>query len=155
MERRSFEEMKNFQKAVLLLSIFLFISCPKKENRVPETASKVKKEKMEVIDLETTKRLVGKGAVLIDNRPLSKFEKGHLEGAINLPFFAEDHPTNEMTRENLEKAIAGKKTVVFYCTGRMRAHNALKQAKEWGIKAEMYWYKNGFQEWSRTENVVR
>ena len=77
--------------------------------------------------------------------------KGHIKGAVNLPFFTKGHPTNKMTKENLEKAVNGAKTVVFYCTGNKRAFHALNQAKEWGINAKMFWYKNGFEEW-KTKN---
>ena len=102
---------------------------------------------MNIIDRIQTERFLQSGAVFIDNRLESKFSLGHIEGAVNLPFFVENDPTNKMTQENLTKAIGDKKVVVFYCTGRLRAYHALKQAEKWGISAEMYWYKNGYEEW--------
>jgi len=107
-----------------------------------------------IIDIIQTKKLIKEGAVLIDNRPERKFVKGHIKGAINLPFFMKNHPTNKMTKENLLKAVNNKKVIVFYCSGYKRAFHALNQAKVWGIKAKMYWYKNGFEEWETSEPFI-
>lgn len=104
-------------------------------------------EDVNIIDIKQTEYFLKSGAVFIDNRPPHKFSLGHINGAINLPFFVKNDPSNQMTKENLAQAIGGKKVVVFYCTGRLRAYHAIKQAQEWGISAKMYWYKNGYEEW--------
>lgn len=104
-------------------------------------------ENVKIIDRAQTEQFLQKGAVFIDNRPEYKFSLGHIEGAINLPYFIANDPSNKMTKENLAQAIGDNDLVVFYCTGMERAYHALKQAEEWGITAEMYWYKNGFEEW--------
>jgi len=106
-------------------------------------------ENVKIIDRAQTEHFLKKGAVFIDNRPEYKFSLGHIEGAVNLPYFVANDPSNMMTRENLLRAIGEKSVVVFYCTGMERAYHALKQAQQWGITAEMYWYKNGFEEWKR------
>ncbi|SLM32264.1 Rhodanese domain protein [Desulfamplus magnetovallimortis] len=106
---------------------------------------------VQIIDQSTTERLLRDGAVLIDNRPEHKFQSGHLKGAINLPYFKKDHPSNIMTKENLLEAMGDQTVVVFYCSGALRAYHALKQAKAWGIDAQMYWYKDGFDVWKITE----
>ena len=104
-------------------------------------------ELVTVIDIEQTDQLLQNGAVFIDNRPEHKFALGHITGAVNLPFFVPGHPDNRMTRENLLETIGDRQVVVFYCSGMMRAYHALKQAEQWGVSAEMYWYRNGFHEW--------
>lgn len=104
-------------------------------------------EDVKIIDKIQTEKLLKTGALFIDNRPEYKFSLGHIKGAINLPFFIANDPTNKMTKDNLTQAIGDHKVVVFYCTGMERAYHALKQAHQWGITAEMYWYKNGFEEW--------
>ena len=104
-------------------------------------------EDVKIIDRTETEHLLQRGAVFIDNRPEYKFSLGHIEGAINLPYFIANDPENKMSKENLFQAIGKNKIVVFYCTGMERAYHALKQAQQWGITAEMYWYKNGFEEW--------
>jgi len=100
-----------------------------------------------IIDIKQTEYFLKSGAVFIDNRPVHKFVLGHIKGAVNLPFFVKNDPSNKMTKENLAQAIGDKKVVVFYCTGMLRAYHAIKQAEEWGISAEMHWYKNGYEEW--------
>ena len=104
-------------------------------------------EEVSIIDRRQTEHFLRSGAVIIDNRPEEKFARGHIEGAVNLPFFVAGDPENKMTRENLLQAIGKNKVVVFYCTGHLRAYHAVKQARQWGVTAEMYWYKNGFEEW--------
>ena len=86
-------------------------------------------EDVHIIDRVQADRFLQSGAVFIDNRPESKFSIGHIEGAINLPFFVENDRSNKMTRENLATAIGDKEIVVFYCTGHERAYHAIKQAK--------------------------
>ena len=104
-------------------------------------------DEVRIIDRKQTEHFLRSGAVFIDNRPEEKFVQGHIEGAVNLPFFVAGDPENKMTRENLLQAIGKNKVVVFYCTGHLRAYHAVKQARQWGVTAEMYWYKNGFEEW--------
>lgn len=108
-------------------------------------------EDVNIIDIRTTELFLKQEAVFIDNRPEQKFISGHLKGAVNLPYFKKNDPSNKMTKENLLKAIGNKDVVVFYCSGQQRAYHALKQAEEWGIKAQMYWYKDGFDVWNISE----
>lgn len=105
------------------------------------------KDNVNIIDRVQAAQFLKSGAIFIDNRPEYKFSLGHINGAVNLPFFVANDPSNKMTKENLSKAIGNKDVVVFYCTGMQRAYHALKQAEQWGISAKMYWYKNGFEEW--------
>jgi rhodanese-related sulfurtransferase len=104
-------------------------------------------EDVKIIDRTQTEHFLQTGAVFIDNRPEYKFSLGHIKDAINLPYFVANDPSNKMTKDDLVQAIGKNKVVVFYCTGMQRSYHALKQAKQWGITADMYWYKNGFEEW--------
>lgn len=108
-------------------------------------------EDVNIIDMPTTKSLLKQGAVFIDNRPEEKFFSGHIKGAVNLPYLKKNDSSNKMTKENLLKAIGNNENIVFYCSGQQRAYHALKQAKEWKIKGQMYWYKDGFEVWSIAE----
>ncbi len=107
-----------------------------------------------IIDIAQAEYFLRNGAVFIDNRPEHKFSRGHIKGAVNVPFFMANDPSNIMTRENLLQAVGDKEVVVFYCTGRQRAYHALKQARKWGVSAEMYWYRNGFTEWALRKPAV-
>lgn len=86
--------------------------------------------------------------VLIDNRPQYKFEKGHIAGAINLPYYQDGALENVLNQETLQKLSKGKK-VIFYCTGNMRAYHASVDAiKKWGVpKDRIMWFKGGMNEW--------
>lgn len=121
----------------------------KEVKKVKEVKKEVKKQEITIISQEETKKLIEKGVALIDNRPARKFNAGHIKGAINLPFYKAGDPTNVMTRENLIKAIGKKSNVVFYCTGFIRAENASKIAIKWNIKQKIYWYKDGYRDWSQ------
>ena len=139
---------------LVLAAVFAGFSCTKKEEATPapkKEAIQIPEKADPIIDIVQAKKLLNEGAVFIDNRPESKFVKGHINGAVNLPFFMKGHPTNKMTKENLQKAVNGAKTVVFYCSGHKRAFHALNQAKEWGINGKLYWYKGGFEEWKTRE----
>jgi rhodanese-related sulfurtransferase len=109
---------------------------------------------MDIIDAVQTERLLQSGAVFIDNRPEDKYALGHIEGAVNLPFLIAGDPANRMTRENLVQTVGDGKVVVFYCTGHQRAYHAMKQAEQWGVQAEMHWYKNGFSEWKKLQMPI-
>ncbi len=117
----------------------------------PQKAPESPLSGVNVIGIEEAEKMLKEGIPFIDNRPENLFKAGHLEGAVNLPFYVKGHPTNEMTKENLLEAIGDSDKVVFYCTGRFRGLNAFKKAQEWEIDKEMYWYKGGFTEW-RAQN---
>ena len=78
-----------------------------------------------IIDRAQTEHFLQSDAVFIDNRPEYKFSLGHIEGAINLPYFIANDPSNKMTKENLAQAIGDNNLVVFYCTRMERAYHAL------------------------------
>jgi 3-mercaptopyruvate sulfurtransferase SseA len=146
-----FMKMRFLISLIVLASILIGFSCTKKVETPAPKKEVAPTQKMvdPIIDITQAKKLLEEGAVFIDNRPEKKFMKGHIKGAVNLPFFTKGHPTNVMTKENLLKAVNGKKTVVFYCSGHKRAFHALNQAKEWEINAKLYWYKAGFREWKK------
>ncbi len=123
--------------------LFSCTSSPKEQSHVPT------EQKVVSIDFQHAEKLRAEGAVFIDNRPAHKYQKGHIDGAVNLPFFQPGHSSNVMTKENLLKAIGDKSKVVFYCTGYNRAYHALKQAQTWKIDKEMFWYQKGYAEWSQ------
>jgi rhodanese-related sulfurtransferase len=112
------------QRIILLFGLLLFAALPVHAE-----------EAVKIIDRIQTEYFLQSGAVFIDNRPAAKFSRGHIEGAVNLPFFVADDPANIMTRKNLVQAIGDNKVVIFYCTGMMRAYHAVKQARQWGITA--------------------
>ena len=53
-------------------------------------------EEVSIIDRRQTEHFLRSGAVFIDNRPEEKFAHGHIEGAVNLPFFVAGDPENKI-----------------------------------------------------------
>lgn len=81
--------------------------------------------------------------VVIDARRREEFEKGHIEGAVNLL-------DTDMTPAKLARLVARQDTpVLFYCNGErcLRSANAAKLALEWGYR-KVYWFRGGWREWS-------
>jgi len=80
--------------------------------------------------------------VIIDNRHAVEFEKGHIEGAINLL------DTN-MQRDDLARLAHRAETpLLFYCNGErcLRSSHAALMAVKWGY-TRIYWFRGGWQEW--------
>ena len=81
--------------------------------------------------------------IIIDARRQEEFEKGHIEGAVNLL-------DTDMTQARLAKLVAGTDApVLFYCNGErcLRSTNAAKLALGWGYR-KVYWFRGGWNEWS-------
>lgn len=81
--------------------------------------------------------------VVIDSRRQEEFEKGHIEGAVNLL-------DTDMSQASLARLVAKTDTpVLFYCNGErcLRSSNAAKLALKWGY-SKVYWFRGGWKEWS-------
>lgn len=85
--------------------------------------------------------------VVVDARRQEEFDKGHIEGAINLL-------DTDMTRASLARHVPRTDTpLLFYCNGErcLRSSNAAKLALEWGYR-KVYWFRGGWTEW-RNKNL--
>lgn len=81
--------------------------------------------------------------IIIDARRKEEFEKGHIEGAVNLL-------DTDMTQAKLARLVpATDASVLFYCNGErcLRSTNAAKLALGWGYR-KVYWFRGGWNEWS-------
>jgi len=79
---------------------------------------------------------------VIDARKVSDFEKGHIEGAINLP-------NTETDEASLGKIVSAKADpVLFYCNGERcgRSVESAKKAVSYNY-SKIYWFRGGMQEW--------
>ncbi len=79
--------------------------------------------------------------VIIDARKRSDYQKGHIEGAVNLP-------NTETTPESLAGVIPSKSTpVVFYCNGVKcgRSVESVQKTVSAGY-SQVYWFHGGIQE---------
>ena len=78
--------------------------------------------------------------MLIDLRTPKEYEEGHIEGSVNIDFFA----------DNFEDEIAKldkNKTVYIYCASGGRSGETLKLMKESGFKM-VYHLPVGYDGWS-------
>lgn len=96
------------------------------------------------ITAETAIELVGSipNLVVIDNRHAEEFEKGHIEGAINLL-------DTTLQRTDLARlAPKPDRPLLFYCNGErcLRSSHAAQMAVKWGY-TRIYWFRGGWQEW--------
>ena len=96
------------------------------------------------VTAETVVDLVGSlpDLVIIDNRHAVEFEKGHIEGAINLL-------DSSLQRADLARlAPRPDKPLLFYCNGErcLRSSHAAQMAVNWGY-TRIYCFRGGWQEW--------
>ena len=93
----------------------------------------------EVIDII----LANPGLIVIDSRKKTEYQKGHIEGAINIL-------NTRFKREDLERISPVKsKAILFYCNGTrcLRSSNSIYKAKDWGYSS-LIWFRGGWKEWT-------
>ena len=81
--------------------------------------------------------------VVIDSRKKTEFQKGHIEGAINIL-------NTKLKQEDLEKISPDKsKEILFYCNGTrcLRSTDSINKAKKCGY-SKLIWFRGGWKEWT-------
>ena len=81
--------------------------------------------------------------VVIDSRKKTEYQKGHIEGAINIL-------NTQLKPEDLERVSPDKSTkILFYCNGTrcLRSSDSIKKAKSWGY-SKLIWFRGGWKEWT-------
>ena len=85
--------------------------------------------------LEISKKI--QGVILLDVRSIQEYEEGHIQGAINIPFYE--------IQQNAERIIKDKNSVIIaYCSAGIRSKNAIKILKKLGYK-NLYNVKEGIE----------
>lgn len=113
----------------------------------------VKAEDLRILDAQQVYQMINSSdVVLIDNRAFALYERGHIPHALHMEYFKPQSEQNKMTAEML-KPFQGK-TLIFYCSGRVRAYHAATQAMEWEISPDIFWFKGGWQEWTNYTNSM-
>ncbi len=80
--------------------------------------------------------------VIVDNRPRADYDRGHIEGAVNIL-------NTDLTAAVLSLYVADKHTpVLFYCRGLTcgRSASAVRAALDWGY-TDVYYYALGMDDW--------
>ena len=81
--------------------------------------------------------------IVIDSRKKTEYQKGHIEGAINIL-------NTRLKPEDLERVSPDKSTeILFYCNGSrcLRSTDSIKKAKSWGY-SNLIWFRGGWKEWT-------
>lgn len=101
------------------------------------------------VDTMFAMNLFEKKTPFIDVRSAEDYEKGHIQGAINLPL------KDGFTSEALSAVVKKNKPVVFYCNGItcQASSKATQQALDWGWTSVFY-YRVGFPEWKKVGLAV-
>ncbi|RKZ68335.1 MAG: rhodanese-like domain-containing protein [Gammaproteobacteria bacterium] len=81
--------------------------------------------------------------IVIDSRKKTEYQKGHIEGAVNIL-------NTQLKSEDLERVSPDKTTeILFYCNGTrcLRSADSIKKAKAWGY-TRLIWFRGGWKEWT-------
>ncbi len=131
-----------YQRRILVSILMLFSSALVAEQKpyAPENIKEVTivsaEEMVELI-------LARPDLVIIDSRKKTEYQKGHIEGAINML-------NTQLKPEDLERVSPDKSTeILFYCNGTrcLRSADSIKKAKSWGYN-KLIWFRGGWKEWT-------
>jgi rhodanese-related sulfurtransferase len=80
--------------------------------------------------------------LVIDSRKKTEFQKGHIQGAVNIL-------NTRMKAEDLQHIAPDKdQRILFYCNGTrcLRSTDAITKAQSWGY-TQIIWFRGGWKEW--------
>ena len=101
------------------------------------------------VDAQGAEKLIAtnKSVVILDVRTPKEFEKGHIPGATNLNFFADDFD------QHIGKFDKNKSYLV-YCASGGRSSDARDKMKEMQFKS-VYQLDGGFKDWEKSGKKVQ
>jgi rhodanese-related sulfurtransferase len=131
-----------YQRRILVSILMLFSSALVAEQKpyAPENIKEVT-----IVSAEEVVELIlaRPDLVIIDSRKKTEYQKGHIEGAINML-------NTQLKPEDLERVSPDKSTeILFYCNGTrcLRSADSIKKAKSWGYN-KLIWFRGGWKEWT-------
>ena len=131
-----------YQRRILVSILMLFSSALVAEQKpyAPENIKEVT-----IVSAEEVVELIlaRPDLVIIDSRKKTEYQKGHIEGAINML-------NTQLKPEDLERVSPDKSTeILFYCNGTRchRSADSIKKAKSWGYN-KLIWFRGGWKEWT-------
>ena len=95
---------------------------------------------------EFEKKMASEKYLLVDVRTAEEFSEGHIKGAINIDYLAENFSI-EIQELELESPV------LLYCRSGNRSSKAMKTMKELGFK-EVYNLEGGIKGWISENNPV-
>lgn len=102
------------------------------------------------VGLNKAKSLYDDGAVFIDVRDRQSWSLGHIEGAVNLDFNANEFSVLYLS-EDLDRATP----IVFYTSSSLNIRSAMASffATNWGY-TNVYYFREGFYSWMAADLPV-
>lgn len=96
-----------------------------------------------LVDTTQAKTLFEQEVLFVDVRKDSDWEAGRVPGAVHLEL------KKVFSNDTLSEEIDKKEAVVIYCNGVkcLRSSKAVKLALSWGY-SNVYYYRNGFPDWT-------
>jgi len=120
-----------------------------------EIPTPTKLDGVKIVSTDEVKAMLGqKGVYVYDMRKALNYGKGHLKGAVSLPFkwtVDDDDPAKRQGQFDMAVLPPDKNAkIIFHSDGPAgwKSYYASKAAKEAGYKNVM-WYRDGFDDWSK------
>ena len=102
------------------------------------------------VGVDKARSLYDEGAVFIDVRDRQSWSLGHIEGAVNLDFNA-----NEFSVLYLSEDLDRSTPIVFYTSSSLNIRSAMASffASNWGY-TNVYYFRDGFYTWMAADMPV-
>ena len=135
--------LSQYSQRIIIGSILLLFSFTLPAEQKPYAPENIKDVTIvsaeEVIELI----LANPDLLVIDSRKKTEFQKGHIEGALNIL-------NTRLKRQDLERIAPDKSTeILFYCNGTrcLRSSDSIRKARSWGYN-KLIWFRGGWKEWT-------
>ena len=130
-------------QSIIIASILILFSTALFAEQKPNAPENI--EDVTVVTAEEVIELIlaNPDLIVIDSRKKTEYQKGHIEGAINIL-------NTQLKPEDLERVAPEKSTeILFYCNGTrcLRSADSIKKAKNWGY-TNLIWFRGGWKEWT-------
>ncbi|MBI5409825.1 MAG: rhodanese-like domain-containing protein [Nitrospirae bacterium] len=153
-ERRAQNKMKKFP-VILFVIVFLF-TIADTSAAADDMPTPAEIEGVKILTTDEVKAMLGqKGVYIFDMRKVLSYGKGHLKGAISLPFTwilqGEDQAAGKGDFDLSQLPQDKRAQIIFHSDGPngwKSYYHAARVTKEAGYKNVM-WYRDGFEDWSQ------
>lgn len=137
--------MKTF---INFLTLALIVGGFTGHNLLAQSTNTPSKQTIVDVDSQAAEKLIStnKTVVILDVRTPKEFEKGHIQGATNMNFFADDF---DQQLGKLDK----NKSYLVYCASGGRSSDARDKMKEMQFKS-VYQLDGGFKDWEKSGKQV-
>lgn len=135
-----FNDIHDWKTIVISISMLFSSALPAEQKPyAPENIQGVT-----IVSAEETVEMIlaNPNLIVIDSRKKTEYQKGHIEGAINIL-------NTSLKPKDLEDILQDKsREILFYCNGVrcLRSSDSIVKAQDWGYK-NLFWFRGGWNEW--------